>query len=311
MTTDTLLAANTDFAQSILSGLKRTPKYTEPRWLYDAVGAKLFEAICELDTYYVTRVEMGILRAHAADIADTLGERVSIVEPGSGAALKVRPLLDALGARAEAYVPIDIAAAQLDAVAAELGKVYPTLRVLPVATDFFAPFTMPRVDNGVVFFPGSTIGNMPADDGVSFINRMLDQTGASRLLVGFDLVKDKAVLELAYDDPAGVTRAFKLNVLHRINRELGADFDISQFRFEALYNESSQAIEMYLTSERDQSVTIAGETIDFAANERISTEDSRKYTLESFARFAEACGLSPVKSWTDDDNYFALMLLTR
>ena len=305
------MAANNEFARSILDGLKRTPKYTEPRWLYDAVGAKLFEAICELDTYYVTRVEMSILNAHAADIADALGEGVSIVEPGSGAALKVRPILDALGPRAKAYVPIDIAAGQLAATAAELGKRYPHLTVSPVATNFFAPFTMPPVDNGVVFFPGSTIGNMPRESGAEFLNRMLDRSGATRLLIGFDLVKDKAVLELAYDDPAGVTRAFKMNVLHRINRELGADIDLRTFEFESLYNETSQAIEMYLTSKIGQSVHIAGETIAFAANERISTEDSRKYTLESFSDFAAACGLKPVQSWLDDDQYFALMLLSR
>ncbi|MEM7694587.1 MAG: L-histidine N(alpha)-methyltransferase [Pseudomonadota bacterium] len=297
--------------RSIVNGLSQTPKYMEPRWLYDGVGAKLFEAITKLDHYYLTRTESAILAENAPSIAGALGEGVTIVEPGSGEALKVRPLLEALGENASAYVPIDIAAEQLRAVEEEMSALYPKLKVEGVAADFFAPFAMPRVDNGVVFFPGSTIGNMRPADGVAFLTRICDKSGATRVLIGYDLVKDRPTMVEAYDDPAGITAAFKKNILQRLNRELGADFDVRAFRHTARFNEETLAIEMRLQAMGTQTVTIGAHTFTFEDGEYIHTEDSRKYTLETFAAFAAGAGLSPVRTWSDPDDYFAVTLLER
>ncbi|MCF3935957.1 L-histidine N(alpha)-methyltransferase [Acuticoccus sp. M5D2P5] len=300
---------NSPFARDVLTGLGTSPKAIEPRWLYDTVGAKLFEAITTLDHYYVTRTELALIAEAANDIAFTLGEGVTIVEPGSGEALKVRPLLDALGVNAAGYVPIDIAADQLKAVASELGALYPQLAVTPVAADFFNPFTMPHVDNAVVFFPGSTIGNMQPEAARTFLMRLRQSTGASRVLIGFDLVKDRRVLLDAYDDPAGVTAAFAKNLLQRINRELDGTFDLSRFAYSAHYDEVEQRVVMGLRSLERQSVTVAGRSFGFADGEVIHTEDSRKFTVPGFAAFARTAGLEEVETWTDAKDYFALMLL--
>jgi dimethylhistidine N-methyltransferase len=297
------------FLRDVLDGLSGSPKHIQPRWLYDAVGAKLFEAITNLDHYYPTRTEMALVESAADDIADALGEGVTIVEPGSGEALKVRPLLAALGERAMGYVPIDIAADQLASVAAEMAGLYPDLTVSPVAADFFRPFVMPPVENAVVFFPGSTIGNMSPERGQDLLRTLRAASGAGRFLIGFDLVKDRRVLVEAYDDPAGVTAAFEMNVLQRINRELGGDFDLRRFSYEARFDEETSAVEMELVSLQEQTVTVAGRSFRFDAGERLHTETSRKYTLDAFAAFAAGAGLEAVRTWTDEKDYFALMLL--
>jgi dimethylhistidine N-methyltransferase len=297
------------FARDVLAGLGTNPKRIEPRWLYDAVGAKLFEAVTKLDHYYPARTEMALLEEAAADIADWLGTGVTIVEPGSGEAVKVRPLLAALGDGARGYVPIDIAADQLDAVAAEMAALYPALNVDPVAADFFRPFAMPRVENAVVFFPGSTIGNMTEDGGVDLLKTLRSASGAGRFLVGFDLVKDRKVLEDAYDDPAGVTAAFEKNLLQRINRELGGDFDLRRFGYRARFDETTSAVEMELVALEPQTVSVAGRTFTFEEGETLHTEQSRKYTLDGFAAVARRAGLREVTTWTDEREYFAIMLL--
>ncbi|MEM9221110.1 MAG: L-histidine N(alpha)-methyltransferase [Pseudomonadota bacterium] len=297
------------FAASILAGLQRETKWIDARWLYDRTGAKLFEAITNIDHYYLTRTETALLETHADAMADALGERVTIVEPGSGAALKVRPLLAALGERAAGYVPIDISSEQLDAVADEMAALYPELNVTGIAADFFRPFTMDRPDNALIFFPGSTVGNLKPDAALDLFSMWREVTGADRFLIGFDLLKDRQVLHNAYDDPAGVTAAFKKNLLQRINRELGADFDLRAFDFHVRFDDEKQAIEMGLVSNRDQTVTVAGVKIPFARGEAIHSEDSRKYTIESFAAFAEGAALAPVRTWTDPKDYFAVMLL--
>lgn len=296
------------FSRSILAGLTASPKTIEPRWLYDAVGAKLFEAITNLDHYYVSRTETALIETNAESIADALGEGVTIVEPGSGEAVKVRPILAALGDRAAAYIPIDIAAEQLEDVAGSLAALYPDLAVRSIVADFFQPFTMEKPDNAVVFFPGSTIGNMVPERAVELLSTLREATGAARFLIGFDLVKDRRTLLDAYDDPAGVTAAFAKNVLQRINRELLADFDLRAFDFDARFNEETKAIEMRLVARHAHTVEVAGRPIQFAAGETIHTEDSRKYTPESFQALAAKAGLSAVETWVDKEFPFALML---
>ncbi len=301
--------AHAAFERSVLAGLTARPKAIEPRWLYDAVGAKLFEAITNLDHYYVSRTETMLIETNAGAIADALGDGVAIVEPGSGEAIKVRPILAALGSRAAAYIPVDIAAEQLESVAAALAALYPELTVTGLVADFFQPFEMDKPDNAVVFFPGSTIGNMPPERGVALLRNLRQSTGAGRFLIGFDLVKDRRVLIDAYDDPAGVTAAFAKNVLQRINRELDADFDLRAFDYEARFNEAKRAVEMRLVAREAQAVRVAGRPIAIAAGEAIHTEDSHKYTLESFADLARAADLAPMATWTDEATPFALMLL--
>ncbi|MEM8855741.1 MAG: L-histidine N(alpha)-methyltransferase [Pseudomonadota bacterium] len=297
------------FAHSVLDGLAQTPKTLQPRWFYDATGARLFEAITEVDHYYLTRTELGLLRTSAQDVAAALGDNVAIVEPGSGEGQKVRPLLDAMGPAVSRYVPIDIAADQLQRLTAELTGLYPDLTVSPVAADFFKPFDMPDVGNAVVFFPGSTIGNMAPDDAVAFLQSMRTATGADRFLIGFDLVKDETVLVDAYDDPVGVTAAFNKNILQRINRELGGTFNLRRFDHEAIFNADAARIEMHLVARGAQEVKVAGRTIAFADGETIHTENSHKYTRETFAALAAKAGLTEAKTWSDRRNYFALMLL--
>lgn len=298
-----------DFLADVLEGLSAPRRYIQPRWLYDAVGAKLFEAITNLDQYYPARTELALLEAAADEIADALGEGVTIVEPGSGEAIKVRPLLAALGDRAKGYIPIDIASDQLASVGAEMAALYPHLAVEPVAADFFRPFEMPRARNTVVFFPGSTIGNMSEEGGRDLLATLREASGADRFLIGFDLVKDRHVLEEAYDDPAGVTAAFEKNVLQRINRELGGDFDLRRFGYEARFDERTSAVEMELVSLEAQTVTVAGRRFVFGEGERLHTESSRKYTVDGFAAFAESAGLESVRTWTDGRDWFAVMLL--
>lgn len=296
------------FARSVLAGLSRARKAVEPRWLYDEVGAKLFEAITKLDHYYPARTETALLEDAADDIADALGDNVAIVEPGSGEALKVRPLLGALAGRVRQYVPIDIAEAQLDSVAREMAALYPGLAVTPVAADFFQPFKTPPVDNAVVFFPGSTVGNMPPDEATQFLARLKSATGARRALIGFDLQKPWPILRDAYDDPAGVTSAFMKNVLQRMNRELGATFDLSAFGYRVRWNEEVAAVDMNLVARHAHSVSVAGQTFALGAGEEIHTEYSRKYTPERIAALTAGAGFKPVKTWTDDRAYFAVVL---
>lgn len=297
------------FARSALDGLSRKEKAVEPRWLYDDVGAKLFEAITLLDHYYPTRTEMALLADAAPMIADALGEGVAIVEPGSGEALKVRPLLEALGPRALHYVPIDIAALQLEAVAREMAALYPHITVTPVAADFFQAFAMPKLDNAVVFFPGSTIGNMAPAEGAAFLKRQCEASGARRALVGVDLEKPWPLLQVAYDDPAGVTAAFMKNVLQRMNRELGADFVLSDFGYTARWSREKAAVEMVLTAGRAHTVRVAGTPFAFEKGEELHVEDSRKFTPERFAALAAEAGLAVRTHWSDDDGHFGLFLL--
>jgi dimethylhistidine N-methyltransferase len=294
-------------------GLAANPKRLAPIYFYDSLGSALFERICEQPEYYLTRTETSILRDYAGDIAGMLGEGVLLVEPGSGGSAKTRLLLDRLTQPA-AYVPVDISmSALLDAVHA-LRRDYPWLDVLPVCTDFTRPFELPRSPREharvAVFFPGSTIGNFDTLDAVRLLRTLRQIAGPGGALVaGVDLVKDPARLEAAYDDRAGVTAAFNLNVLRRLNRELGADFDLESFEHAAVWMPSLSCIEMRLVSRREQRVFLDGEALDFRAGEYIVTEHCHKYTLEGFARLARAAGWVPQEAWKDRAGDFSVHYL--
>lgn len=301
------------FRADVLEGLSARPKRLSPKFLYDPVGAKLFEAITLLDDYYPTRTERALFEAHGGEMADALGEPVHLIEPGSGDGTKAEALLDRLGRRARSYVPIDIAADQLAAVAERLAARYPALRLFPVAGDFLGPPALPDDlprEGRALFFPGSTLGNMEPDAARAFLERLRTSTGAARFLVGIDLEKDADTLVRAYDDPAGVTAAFDKNLLQRINRELRGTFDLSAFRHEARYDAQRGRIEMHLVSTRAQTASAAGRTFRFEAGETIHTENSYKYTVERFRHLAASAGWRPERVWTDPDEMFSVHLLS-
>jgi len=296
-----------------LRGLRSTPKQLSAAFLYDERGSYLFERICELPEYYITRTETQILMDNAAAIARLIGEQALLVELGSGASTKTRLLLDQLSALT-AYVPVDISRSHLLEASTRISEAYPQLEVLPVCADFTQPFLLPeprrRAQRVVVFFPGSTIGNFDPPAALGLLRLMRRIAGVhGALLIGFDLVKDPAVLERAYNDRAGVTAAFNLNVLARLNRELQASFELGAFRHEAPWNATASRIEMHLVSRREQWVLLAGEPIGFAAGERLVTEHCHKYTLESFAALATAAGWRASQAWNDPDGYFQVQYL--
>jgi len=307
------LAEQSQFASDVLAGLSMRPKRLSPKYFYDEAGSQLFEQITELPEYYPTRTELAILLEHASDIARAFGPSTALVEFGSGSTRKVRILL-AAAPSIEAYVPVDISAEMLSQEAAQLQHDYPRLRVLPLAADFTQPFRLPDAINGLAragFFPGSTIGNFEPHDASAFLvhaRRMLGRKAV--LIIGVDLAKDVNVLNAAYDDAAGVTAKFNLNLLARINRELGADFNLDSFSHEAFYNSERHRIEMHLASRRRQKVRVAGRVIEFRAGETIHTESSYKYTLESFGALARGAGWTPLKTWTDARGYFSVHALT-
>lgn len=304
--------ARAEFRAAVLDGLSRPAKAIPSKFFYDAEGSALFERICELEEYYPTRTEMAILREHAAAIAAMLPAQAVLVEFGSGASAKVRLLLDALNSPA-CYVPIDISGEHLHEAARQLAADYPELPILPVCADFTRAFRLPeRLPNGprIGFFPGSTIGNFHPHDAASVLRGFARQLGtAGRLLIGVDLKKDERILHAAYNDGAGITAAFNLNLLARINRELDGTFALDGFRHRAIYNAAAGRIEMYLDSTRRQSAAAGGRTFRFAAGEAIHTENSYKYTVEDFGRIAAAAGWQPAAVWTDAAGLFSIHLL--
>jgi len=294
-----------------LAGLSATPKTLPCKWLYDSEGTRLFEAITRLPEYYPTRTEMRILDHHGPDIARAIGPGAVVVEFGPGDGLKAVRLLSSLEDPA-AYLPVDIAPEWLEAAAARVAEALPGLRVRPVVADFSRAFDLPGGNAGAPlgFFPGSTIGNFAPEEAVAFLRRARAALGpGARMLLGADLVKDTDVLRAAYDDAAGVTAAFDLNLLHRLNREAGADFDPAAFRHEARWNPGAERIEMHLVARTAQSVRIAGRTIRFAPGESIHTENSHKYRPAHLQALAEAAGWRAAEMWTDPDRLFSVWLL--
>ena len=304
--------ATTEFATDVVAGLTATPKRLLPKYFYDGAGSALFEQITELPEYYPTRREIGILEEHAGDIAALIPPGAALVEFGSGSSTKTRKVLSTAASLA-AYVPVDISAQFLQQQAAELRREYPKLAVLPVAADFTKPFELSdavRIMPRVGFFPGSTIGNFEPHEAAAFLRhagRILGR-GAT-FVVGVDLIKDTAVLQKAYNDPQGVTAKFNLNLLARINRELGAKFNLECFEHHAFFNRERSRIEMHLASLKRQRIKVCGECIDFRAGETIHTENSYKYSVASFGALARGAGWTPTTVWTDPDNYFSVHTL--
>ena len=296
------------FAHDVLEGLSADPKRIPPKYFYDERGSHLFEAITQTPEYYPTRTELGILTDNAAAIAQHIPAGAAMVEFGSGSSAKARILLRA-AASVAAYVPVDISGEFLGREAEALKRDMPGLRVLPVAADFTQHFELPaavRLMPHVGFFPGSTIGNFEPHEATAFLRNAGRLLGpGATLIVGVDLVKDPDVLNRAYNDAAGVTAAFNLNLLHRINRELGARINVDAFLHRAFYNRERRCVEMHLASRVRQKAKILGRTIDFRKGETIHTENSYKYTLEQFRALAYGAGWRPAAVWTDRDRYFS------
>ncbi len=304
----------TDFSRDVHAGLSAAAKTLPAKYFYDRTGSELFEQICRLPEYYPTRTEKKILRQHAREIAAIVGPDVEVVEFGAGAAEKVRLLLEALE-RPAGYLPIDISGPHLSAAVAPLQRAYPDVVMRAVAGDFTRPLPLPaplpQARARVGFFPGSTIGNFTPEEALDFLHAaaaMLRTGGSSGagLLIGVDLVKDPAILHAAYNDSAGVTAAFNLNLLQRINRELNGDFDLDTFDHYAFYNPERQRIEMHLVSRVAQTVHVCDRRYAFAAGESIHTENSCKYTPARFRMLAEKAGFRPTAMWTDENSLFSL-----
>lgn len=297
--------------QDVIIGLSDDERSLPSKHFYDERGSRLFDQICDLEEYYPTRTETAIMRASGEEIAACIGASARLVEYGSGSSLKTRILLDDLADPAD-YVPVDISDEHLHQTAEKLSQDYPLLTISPVVADFTRPFELPECvsdfDRTCIYFPGSTIGNFTREHAVELLatmRRVAGDTGG--LLIGVDLQKDLSVLEAAYNDADGVTAQFNLNLLHRINRELHADFDLDQFQHRAIYNLDAGRIEMRLTSLRDQRVSLSDHQFEFAEGDEILTEYSHKYTVDGFAELADRVGWSLRQSWSDDRDYFSVM----
>ena len=299
------------FAGDVIDDLSQHPKRLSPKYFYDAIGSELFEQITLLPEYYPTRTELSILRDRGSAISAIVPDGAALVEFGAGATTKVRLLLKECAFKA--YVPVDISGDFLKAQAEALRQDFPGLAVYPVAADFTAPFALPEAIAGmpkVGFFPGSTLGNFEPHEACSFLRSARAILGQdAQLVIGVDLEKDERVLYEAYNDKAGVTARFNLNVLHRINRELGGNFDLSAFTHRAIYNRERHRIEMHLISRKAQTVRVLGRSFSFRAGESIHTENSYKYSLERFAALARATGWTPRASWTDAASMFSVHAL--
>jgi dimethylhistidine N-methyltransferase len=300
-----------DLRGEVLAGLRCSQKQLPAKFFYDARGSELFDQICSLDEYYLTRTELAIMRNNVDAMAEAVGKNALLVEFGSGSSRKTRLLLAALDNPA-GYVPIDISRSHLIDSAQALAHEFAGLPILPVCADYHQPFELPSpprsAQRTVAYFPGSTIGNLHHEDARTLLNRIASLVGpGGGLLIGVDLKKAPDILIPAYSDAEGVTAAFNYNLLHRINREAPADFDVSRFRHEARWNEQHGRMESHLVASEAQTVTVAGQTIAFEAGESIWTECSYKYTLEQFAELADAFHVSRV--WTDPDSYFSVQYL--
>lgn len=296
------------FREDVISGLSQPLKEIPPKYFYDARGSRLFEAICRLAEYYPTRAEIALTRRHAADIARFAGGGCELVEYGSGASAKIKVLLDRM--RPAVYVPVDISESALRDATKALTREFPWLNISAVVGDFSRPLKIPAFKGKgrrVVYFPGSTIGNLTPEDAHAFLRMTRGQVGPKgAMLVGVDLKKDANLLHAAYNDRKGVTAAFNLNLLTRINAELGGDFDLSRFAHYAYYNTSLGRIEMHLVSLAKQTVDIGDHRFGFDVGESIHTENSCKYSVEEFRALALAAGFRTDKVWKDGKGFFGL-----
>jgi dimethylhistidine N-methyltransferase len=298
----------------VLAGLAKSPRQLPCKFFYDEHGAHLFRQICELPEYYVTRTEIEILRLHGAEMAAAVGPQIELIGLGTGAGTKTKILLEELD-RPAVYVPIDISKEQLENSSERFRRMFPNLQVLPVAADYLEPFELPLPrhlsSRSVVYFPGSTIGNFEPDDASEFLSRLVELVGeGGGLLIGVDLQKDRHVIEAAYNDSAGVTAKFNKNLLARINRELGSDFDLAHWQHYAIYNPAEGRIEIYLISETDQTVRIGDQSFEFRSGDKILTEYSYKHTIGGFTMLARQAGFEFQQVWTDDQRWFGVFYFT-
>jgi len=306
----TFLPSAERLREDVLAGLALPQKSIPPKYFYDEQGCRLFEAICELPEYYLTRTETAILRGNVADIAQFVGPDAELIEYGSGVQAKTRILIQALQTRL--YVPIDIAIGTLRESSNELAGRFPWLNVVGICADYTRPLALPEfagvpIRRKVAFFPGSTVGNFTPPEALQFLKQARRAVGAGgALLIGVDLKKDKATLDAAYADAKGVTARFNLNLLQRINRELGADFQMNRFRHKAFYEPSQGRVEMHLESLYAQVAHVAGQRFDFAPGETIHTEISCKYSIGEFQELGKRAGFSPEKVWTDPEQLFSV-----
>jgi len=304
-----------DEIDALVAGLSQPRKSISPKYFYDEAGSRLFEDITQLPEYYLTNTELGIMEACVDEIAALAGEQASLIEFGSGSSMKTRMLLRHLHSPA-AYVPVDISEEHLLDSQRSIRGDFPNIEVLPVVADFTHPFDLPSPSTmplkNVVYFPGSTIGNFEYDDAIELLRVMHQEAGADgALLIGTDLQKDPAVIHAAYNDSAGVTARFNINMLRHLNREFGADFDLESFAHRATYDTDAGRVVIELVSAREQDVRIGGARIPFAEGEAITTEYSHKYTQDSFAAMAAAAGFSVEKVWTDPQQWFAVHYCVR
>lgn len=301
-----------DFRRAVLEGLSRAQKELPCRFFYDAEGSRLFEAITELEEYYPTRTEAKILRGCVGELSNLIPADAVMVEFGSGSSVKTEILLAAMP-RLRAYVALDVSPSALEEACARIAQRFANLEVASVVGDFSAPMVLPALCAGAAltgFFPGSTIGNLVRQDAAALLAHFRKTLGpGARLVIGVDLKKDLSRLIPAYDDARGVTAAFNLNLLRRINRELGGSFDLARFSHRAIWNEEAGRIEMHLVSAAAQRVEVAGQGFEFAQGETIHTENSHKYTIEEFRGLAASAGWRPSRVWTDAENLFSVHLL--
>ena len=307
-------AETNSFFNQTVEGLSASPRRLSCKFFYDDAGAQLFQRICDLPEYYITRSELQILRLQGKDIAATLGDRIELIGLGTGAGTKTQILLQELD-HPVVYMPIDISREQLENSSARFRKIFPDLSIFPICADYLEPFDLPLPrppsSRSVIYFPGSTIGNFEPRMAAQFLARLAELVGHDGgLLIGVDLQKDPAVIESAYNDSAGVTAAFNLNLLNRANRELGADFAVENWRHDAIYNRAEGRIEMYLVSTAQQTVHIGEHAFAFAKGERIVTEYSYKHTPDAFNALARAAGFRFQRLWTDRDKLFGLFYFT-
>lgn len=304
---------NSHMLREVLEGLQKPQKSLPSKYFYDKRGSELFEAICELEEYYLTRTELSIMKNNIGDIMQRIGRNIQLIELGSGSSLKTRLLLEHLP-DIHSYIPVEISDHFLADVVEDLQTEYPELNINPVAADYTQPFELPdkpTETRRIAYYPGSTIGNFTkeqAADFIALIANLVDENGG--LLIGFDLLKDRNKLIAAYDDQKGVTAAFNKNLLHRLNHELDTPFNIEQFKHKAIFNENKDRIEMHLESLMDQSVDISGNTINFKKGETIHTENSHKYTLQSFRELTKPY-FDTVQTWSDPNNLFAIQFLKK
>jgi len=307
---ETVARKSSDFLTDVIAGLSGNPHTLPCKYFYDARGAGLFQKICELPEYYITRTEIDILDRNRRDIAAQLGPNIQLIGLGTGAGTKTRILIEALQTPA-VYIPVDISEKQLRESTSLFQKIFPDLEILPVCADYLQPVALPSAGHeaarNTVYFPGSTIGNFEPNEAVEFLRRIANVCRRDGgLLIGVDLKKDPDLLEAAYNDSAGVTAQFNLNLLERVNRELGADFDLDQWRHRAIYDATTGRIEMYLISELDQFVHLDEQKFHFRRGEKITTEYSYKYAPEEFAGLAGNSGFKFVRMWTDDARLFGV-----